>query len=264
METKDIIKNIFKQPNLWGSVVPMNAFGIYALYNIFLGSAPTWWWIATIIGYVLLMMIGISAGYHRYLSHRGFEVSKPMKFFMLWCATLAGQGSPIFWVTVHRGYHHRHTDKLGDPHSPNNGFWHSYILWMFKLKEGDLNPRSCVDLMRDPVVMFYHNHYQKILWISHIIVALISFDLWLYTLAFSSFITLHSYSIQTSMNHSKSYGYQNYEQDNDSVNVVWLFPFILGEAWHNNHHGDAKNPNYGGRHWWEIDPAHWLIKIIKK
>jgi fatty-acid desaturase len=92
----------------------------------------------------------------------------------------------------------------------------------------------------------------------------VNFDLWLYTLAFPAFTTLHSYSIQTSMNHSKSYGYKNYEQDNNAVNVAWLFPFILGETWHNNHHADAKNPNYGHRHWWELDPTYWIICLIKK
>ena len=264
METKDIIKNTFKQPNLWGSVVPMQFLGVWAIYNIASGLAPSWWWIASIIGYICLMVLGISAGYHRYLSHKGFEVIRPVKLFILWCAAIAGQGSPIFWVTVHRGYHHRHTDVEGDPHSPNDGFWHSYITWMFKLKEGDLNPRSSVDLMRDTDVMFFHTHYQKILWISHAVVALISFELWLYTLAFPAFITLHSYSIQTSMNHSKVYGYKNYDQNNDSVNVWWLFPFILGETWHNNHHGDAKNPNYGHRHWWELDPTYYIIKLIRK
>jgi stearoyl-CoA desaturase (delta-9 desaturase) len=261
--TVTIIKNIFKRPILWGSVIPMQFLGLWAIYNIVTGSAPSWWWAATIMGYVCLAMLGIGAGYHRYLSHKGFEVSRPVKLFMLWCAAVSGQGSPVFWVTSHRGYHHRHTDKEGDPHSPTDGFFHSYILWVFKLKDNALSPRSIVDLMREPDVMFIHNHYQKILWISHALIALISVDLWLYTLAFPAFITLHSYSIQTSMSHSKVYGYKNYEQDNDAVNVWWLFPLILGETWHNNHHGDAKNPNFGGRHWWEFDPTYRLIQLIR-
>jgi stearoyl-CoA desaturase (delta-9 desaturase) len=112
--------------------------------------------------------------------------------------------------------------------------------------------------------MFAHNHYQKILWISHLLVALISVDLWMYTMLLPAFITLHSFAIQTSLNHSKDYGYVNYERDEDSKNVVWLFPLILGEAWHNNHHGDAKNPNYGHRRWFELDPTYYLIKLISK
>jgi len=261
---KLILTNIKEQPNLWGSIIPMQIFAIWAIVNILSGSAPSWWWIASIVGYVCIMMLGISACYHRLLSHRGYEVHPWLKRLMLWFAAIAGQGGPIFWCVTHRGYHHRFTDKPGDPHSPKDGFWHSYILWMFKLRNGDLSPKSCVDLLRDPDCLFVHNHYQKILWISHLVVALISVDLWLYTMALPAFITLHSFALQTSLNHSQQYGYTNYSSDNDSKNVVWLFPLILGEAWHNNHHGDAKNPNYGHRHWFELDPTYYLIKLISK
>ena len=77
-----------------------------------------------------------------------------------------------------------------------------------------------------------------------------------------AFITIHSFSIQNNINHSKVYGYKNTDTKNNDVNVAWLFPLILGEAWHNNHHADAKNPKFG-RRWWELDPTYWLIKLIR-
>ena len=138
------------------------------------------------------------------------------------------------------------------------------MLWMFKITEKDLGSRGCLDLMRDPDCQFVHIHYQTILWISHGLLALISIDLWLYTMLLPAFIALHSFALQTSLNHSQSYGYTNYQVDNDSKNVIWLFPLILGEAWHNNHHAQAANPNYGHRHWWELDPTYYLIKLIAK
>lgn len=262
--TKQIINNIKEQPNLWGSIIPMQLLALWAIYKLFAGTAPEWWWVALLIGYVCLMMLGISACYHRMLSHRGFEAHPMIKRVMMWFAIVAGQGSPIFWCVVHRGYHHRFTDAPGDPHSPREGFWHSYILWMFKLRKGQLSPKSCVDLMRDPDCTFAHDHYQQILWISHFIVASISIDLWLYFMILPAFITLHSFAIQTSLNHSRTYGYTNYERADDSKNVSWLFPFILGEAWHNNHHSDPKNPNFGHRRWFEFDPTYYLIKLIAK
>lgn len=259
-----IFTNIKQQPNLWGGIIPMQLFAAWAIYRIFTGTAPDWWWMATIAGYVCLMMLGISGCYHRMLSHRSYQTHTAIKRVMMWFAAVAGQGSPIFWATVHRGYHHRYTDREGDPHSPKDGFWHSYMLWMFTLSNGDLSPKSCVDLMRDTDCMFVHKHYLKILWISHLCLALISVDLWLYTMLLPAWITLHGYSINTSMNHSRKYGYVNYPREDDSKNVVWLFPLILGEAWHNNHHGDPKNPNYGHRRWWELDPTYYLIKLISK
>jgi stearoyl-CoA desaturase (delta-9 desaturase) len=38
------------------------------------------------------------------------------------CGSMALQGSPIYWVAVHR-QHHQLTDKPGDPHSPRDGKW---------------------------------------------------------------------------------------------------------------------------------------------
>jgi stearoyl-CoA desaturase (delta-9 desaturase) len=80
---------------------------------------------------------------------------------------------------------------------------------------------------------------------------------------FPAFISFHSYAINTSVNHYTKLGYKNYETKDDGVNVTWLFPVILGEAWHNNHHGDAGNYNFGGRNWWEFDPTRVLINLIR-
>jgi stearoyl-CoA desaturase (delta-9 desaturase) len=259
---KEMIKKIFKYPHLWAGLIPVQVFGLWALYNLFTGTAPEWWWIGTIIGYVCMKTIGISAGYHRYLSHKGYEMHPWIERLVIYFGILAVQGSPITWVAIHRGYHHRFSDKDGDPHSPKHGFWHSYILWMFQTEP--ISIRSCVDLLRDKFIVFVHEHYKKILWISHGLVAIISVDLWLYTMALPAWITSQSYSIQTSCNHIRWMGYRNYNTDDDSVNSPLLFPLILGECWHNNHHGEPKNPNYGGRHWWEVDFTFWIIKLIRQ
>jgi len=261
MEKASVLKNTMHFPNLWGSIVPMQVFGIYALYEIFAGQAPAWWWIATVTGYVCIKMLGVSAGYHRLFSHAGYKVNIIVKRILLFFGILAGQGSPIFWIGIHRGYHHRYADKPGDAHSPNDGFWHSYIGWMFTRSK--MSIRSVVDLLRDPDMVYAHRHYIKILWATNIVLALISIDLWLYLLAFPTFITLHSFLTQTSVTHLYWAGYRNYAVRDNSVNVPWLFPIILGEAWHNNHHSDGRNPNYG-RRWWEIDPTYWLICLIRK
>jgi len=260
METQ-YIKNALHFPNLWGSIIPMQFVGMYALYTILTGQAPGWWWIATIAGYVCLAMLGIAIGYHRLFSHKGFKVNLFTKRLLLWFGIIAGQGSPIYWIGVHRGYHHRYADRPGDAHSPKDGFWHSYILWMFKMRK--MSIRSVIDLLRDPDIVFAHKHYQTICWVSHILVALISFELWLYLMGFSAFITLHCFLSQTSMAHYRSMGYRNYDVRDDSINNPWLFPIALGDAWHNNHHGDGRNPNYGGRRWWELDPSFWIIQAIR-
>ncbi len=262
METsiKQLIKNTFTLPQLWAIIIPMQILGLYAVYNIFFGYTPSWWWISTLVGYVCFKMIGIAAGYHRLFCHRGFQVKPTIKRIILYFGVLAGQGSPIMWVALHRGYHHRFADKEGDPHSPRDGIFHSYISWMFKKVHIDI--RSAADLMRDPDMLFVHKYYIPIIYITHIIAALISIDLWLYLFVLPMFITLHCFLMQTCLTHLPFMGYKNYNTSDNSVNSPWLFPIILGEAWHNNHHGDGRNPNYG-RKWWELDPTYWIIKLIR-
>ena len=257
-----MIKNLFYHRNLWGSIVPMQFVGVFAIYNLLQGHAPDWWWIATLTGYFCLTILGISVGYHRLFCHRSFQTNVAIRRILLLFAILAGQGSPFYWIGIHRGYHHRYSDTEKDPHSPSHGFWHSYILWMFKMKT--MSIRSVGYLLKDQDIVFAHRHYQEIFWIGHLIIALISFDLWLYLLGLSTFLTLHSFLIQTSFTHLKWAGYKNYKLKNNSRNVPWLFPIILGECWHNNHHGNPRSANFGNKRWWEIDPTYWIIKIISK
>lgn len=243
-------------------LVPINVLGLCAFYCIIFLNPPSWWWVAVIIGFICQKEIGISAGYHRLFSHYSFEVSRPAKLFILWCGLISGQGSPFWWAAVHRGYHHKHSDTEKDPHSPIHGFWHSYILWLFTIKEKDLSPRYITDLIRDKDLSFAHKNYLPIFFISHIVIVLVSLDFWLYFMALPAFLTLHCYCIQTSFQHLKGLGYRNFNTKDNSGNNPLLFPIVFGDAWHNNHHADPGNPNFG-KHWWEVDTTFLLIKILR-
>lgn len=258
-----LLKNALANPPLWGGVIPLQFLGCWAIYLIATGQTPSWWWASTIIGYICITMIGVGIGYHRMCSHRSLSVNRFTKLIILWLGGISSQGSPIFWATMHRGYHHRYADQERDPHSPNDGFWHSYILWLFKLEEGDYKTKYITDLLIDKDVMFFHKYHMIILWTSHLLVAMISLDLWLWCILLPSFLTFHKFALQASVTHYRKLGYRNYNTSDNSANVWWLWPFILGEAWHNNHHGEPNNPNFG-RQWWELDPTYWVVKLIRK
>jgi stearoyl-CoA desaturase (delta-9 desaturase) len=260
MEKKVI--QFLKLKNLWGSIIPMQVIGIFATYQIYNNLAPNWWLILSMIGYISITLLGISIGYHRYISHKSFQVNSIIKKILLYLGMLGGQGSPIFWAGVHRGYHHKLADTDHDPHTPIKGFWYSYMGWMFV--KHSISLKSLPDLLRDNDVLFAHKNYFKILWSTHIILAFIDFQIWLYLLGFPAFIALHTFLFTTSFTHYRKLGYKNFDTKDNSVNCVWLFPFILGEAWHNNHHGNSRNANFGGQRFWELDPSFWIIKIIRQ
>jgi stearoyl-CoA desaturase (delta-9 desaturase) len=59
------------------------------------------------------------------------------------------------------------------------------------------------------------------------------------------------------------YGYRNFATDDCSTNNKYLWPFILGDAWHNNHHGNSVTKTTQVK-WWELDPVRYIIKVIEK
>ena len=68
----------------------------------------------------LLTAVGITVGFHRLLTHRSFQTSKPLEYTFAVLGSMAVQGPVIAWVADHRK-HHAHTDEEGDPHSPHVG-----------------------------------------------------------------------------------------------------------------------------------------------
>jgi fatty-acid desaturase len=255
-KTKLIIGNFLHNP----CILPVQILGLYPLYLLISGDAVSWWWCAFLPGYICLFTLGISAGYHRLISHKAFTTSTFFKRAILFFGILSGQGSPITWVAIHRGYHHKYSDTDKDLHSPMHGFWHSYITWMFKTPKIGL--RSVGDLQRDTDIIFAHKNFVSIFFITNIIVACIDINLWMYLLLLPAWVAFQTISITTSFNHIECFGYKNKNCDDTSVNCVWLWPLIFGDAWHNNHHMAPKSANMRVR-WWELDPTYWLIKLIK-
>ena len=88
----------------------------------------------------LFTAVGITVGFHRLLTHRSFQTSKPVEYLFAVLGSMAVQGPVISWVADHRK-HHAHTDKDGDPHSPHvghdggvrgvlAGLWHAHTGWL--------------------------------------------------------------------------------------------------------------------------------------
>jgi stearoyl-CoA desaturase (Delta-9 desaturase) len=56
-------------------------------------------------------MFGITAGYHRYFSHRAYKLGRGWQFLMAFLAETSGQKGVLWWAAHHR-VHHRHADGM--------------------------------------------------------------------------------------------------------------------------------------------------------
>ena len=120
----------FRDWNLSGwSSVPFVLIHVLVLVGLFV-----WPWsysIAfSILGFYFIGMFSVTAGYHRYFSHRTFKTSRVFQFVMAFFAQATGQKGVLWWAAHHRR-HHRHSDLPTDIHSPvRKGFWWSHMGWI--------------------------------------------------------------------------------------------------------------------------------------
>ena len=108
--------------------------------------------VVAVILHVIAINAGIGMGYHRLLTHRGYQVPRWVEYFLAVCATLSLEGGPLVWVATHR-LHHHHTDCAGDPHSPREGKWWSHAGWVIHGAGANAEPvllaKYAPDLMKD-------------------------------------------------------------------------------------------------------------------
>ena len=101
-------------------------YHIAAIIAIVYAVTTAWsWWlpVTAICGWILLDGVGNNLTLHRFLSHKSWTPYKWAEPFLLWAATMVGEGSPLWWAALHRGHHHRVSDQPGkDIHTPvDNG-----------------------------------------------------------------------------------------------------------------------------------------------
>ena len=104
----------------WVSAIPFFLVHLAPLAAFFV--TVTWQdWVLCGVLYVTRMFC-ITAGYHRYFSHRSYKMGRVPQFLLAFGGTTAVQKGPLWWASHHR-IHHRYTDLDGDVHSPRDGFW---------------------------------------------------------------------------------------------------------------------------------------------
>jgi stearoyl-CoA desaturase (delta-9 desaturase) len=60
------------------------------------------------------------------------------------------------------------------------------------------------------------------------------------------------------------YGYRNFEVGDTSRNFLPVDFLMMGESYHNNHHKNGSNANFGGIRWHVLDPTYIVIKILNR
>jgi len=242
----------------WNTItaVAMTSFHLLAVAAFFF--IDTGAIITAVVLYFVAGMLGIGMSYHRLLTHRSYKTYKWVEYFLTFCATLALEGGPIFWVATHR-IHHQKSDREGDPHSPREGLWWAHMGWILTGEglhhDASILNRYAPDLSRDRVHVWLSNYH----WVSNVVVGLIllafggiPYVLW--GIFFRTSFGLHCTWLVNSATHK--WGYRRFDTKEDSTNSWWVAALSFGEGWHNNHHAHPTSARHGLA-WYEFD-LNWM------
>jgi stearoyl-CoA desaturase (delta-9 desaturase) len=224
---------------------------------------------------------GVTVGFHRLLTHRSFQTSRPVRTLFAALGSASVEGPVIEWVAYHRK-HHAFSDCEGDPHSPHvghgsgwrgalRGLFHAHVGWVCFSSEPAEEQRYAKDLLGDPVIRAIDRTF--LVWV----LAGLAFPFGLGvaltgTLAGGLTGALWGGAVRIFLCHHLTFsinslchffGRQRYATGDESRNLAWLALPTFGEAWHNNHHAFPTSAWHGvGR--WELDVSGLLISGMER
>jgi stearoyl-CoA desaturase (delta-9 desaturase) len=209
---------------------------------------------------------------HRYAAHQIFTMSKTMErlsFVLTWIFQGPSYLSAYGYGIMHR-MHHAHTDTEEDPHSPSHDANILAMMWKTKNIYQDINKQRIIVAPQfvngvpqwKNFDLFAGSKISRILWIAAYLVFFLFFSSswWEWVLFPLTFLMapVHGAIINW---FGHVYGYVNFKMKNTSKNLLPFDFLMMGEGYHNNHHKNATNANFGVK-WYEIDLTFLIIKVL--
>lgn len=225
--------------------------------------------------------LGVTVGFHRGLTHGGYQSVRPVRVALAVAGSLSFQGDVIGWVATHRR-HHAFTDRPGDPHSPYRygtrlrgqlrGLAHAHVGWLFRndptsarryapdlLADRDIRavsrafPALCVLTLALPFVAgwaiggTWERALTALLWAGLVRIALLHHVTW---------------SVNSLCHMIGSRPFRTRRHDR-ATNLWPLALLSFGESWHNLHHADPTSARHGVDRG-QIDPSAAVIRLLER
>jgi stearoyl-CoA desaturase (delta-9 desaturase) len=231
-----------------------------------------------VVGYVVACL-GVTVGFHRYLTHGAFKAKRGLRVALAAAGTLAIEGSVTQWVADHRR-HHAFADREGDPHSPwrygsdarglAKGMVFAHIGWLLK-REPSNRARFAPDLLADPDIRRVDRHSLELILFSLLAPAaaggLLSWS-WQGSLTgffWGSLVRLALLHHVTWSINSVCHvvGQRPFPTRDRAANFWPLALLSFGESWHNSHHADPTCARHGVQRG-QIDGSARVIWLFER
>lgn len=260
-----------------------------------IAAVPVAWgwglsWIDVAIALVMYMVsgLGVTVGFHRYLTHGSFKARRGLRVALTAAGSLAIEGPPIQWVADHRR-HHAYSDREGDPHSPwrygtsvgavAKGLLYAHVGWLFA-REPSNRERFAPDLLADRDIRRVDRMFFPLVLVSLLAPAIAGgLITWSFTGALTAFFwgslvrVAFLHHVTWSINSvCHVVGERPFEtRDDDRAANFWPLAILsFGESWHNLHHADPTCARHGvlrgqldssARVIWLFEKAGWAYDV---
>ncbi len=222
----------------------------------------SWKGVALCLASYYLRMFAITAGFHRYFSHRTYALPRVSQFLLAFLGQTAAQKGVLWWASNHR-HHHRYSDRPEDVHSPiQRGFWWSHMGWILGSDHAKSDHSRVPDLAKYPELVWLDRHQYVPTAAYAVALALAFGPIGLFYGYFLSTVLLWhgTFSINSFMH---LVGRRVYATTDDSRNSFFFSLVTMGEGWHNNHHWAPGSAAQGFR-WWEVDASYYVLWLAEK
>jgi stearoyl-CoA desaturase (delta-9 desaturase) len=237
------------------------AFGPLHLACIGLFWIPfEWSLVGWLVATYVIRMFGVTAGYHRYFSHRSYKLGRVPQFLMAFLAQTSAQKGVLWWSAHHR-IHHRHSDTAEDPHSPaRRGLWWSHIGWIIANTSSTYHRQVIQDFDKYPELRLLNRfHRVPAILFGAALYLIGGLPVFMWGFVLSTVVLWHGTFTINSLAHV--WGSRRFETGDDSRNNLFLALITLGEGWHNNHHRYMFRARQG-LYWWEIDISYYALWML--
>jgi stearoyl-CoA desaturase (delta-9 desaturase) len=220
----------------------------------------SWKGFALAVALYYVRMFGITAGYHRYFSHRSYRTSRWFQFVLGVLGSTAAQKGCLWWAGHHR-WHHKHSDTPQDVHSAKqHGFLWSHVGWIISDKWEQTDFDRMKDLAKYPELRWLNKRwYVPVLAMIGGLFAAWGIKGFVWGFLVSTTLLWHGTFTVNSLTHL--WGRRRYNTTDDSRNSFLIALITCGEGWHNNHHHYQRSERQGF-YWWELDLSHYGLKLL--
>lgn len=244
----------------WLGCIPFLAMHVLAIGGLFFFEL-TWTAVVLVLATYYVRMFGITAGFHRYFSHRGFKTSRTFQFILAWLGSMSTQRGVLWW-SGHHIHHHKHSDTELDVHSPRRGFIWSHVLWMLVPDFEETPERQLRAFAKYPEILWLQRNWMVAPVTMAVALFLVGGWSWLFWgFFFSTFLLWHGTFTINSLCHV--WGSRRFETSDTSRNNLILSLITMGEGWHNNHHHYPSTANQGffpG----ELDASYAILRGLER